>query len=82
MKSIKMSGVNTASFYHTKKRNEDGSFEVTCFSIEEIEPGDSLILPDANHTVLEIIENRDHKGVFENPLHKLNSFFKLKTKIE
>lgn len=43
-----------------------------------VQPGDKINAGLANYTVQEILENRDHRGQFNNPKLSKQSFYRLK----
>lgn len=87
MKTIDFS-IKTSNMYHTLheenvqlvENKKTGNATITGWTNQEINVGDRLDINRTIHEVTEVIERRDHKGIFENPEDKLNTFFKVKTK--
>lgn len=64
-----------------KKLISTGTSVITGFHKGEINVGDIVVItPQGDlHIVDEIIERRDHAGIFPDPNDKIDSFFKVKT---
>ena len=59
-----------------------GEARITGVSNEDISVGDTLLIIGVNYQVTNVVERRDHKGVFLNPEDNKDSFFEVQTKFE
>jgi len=59
-----------------------GEARITGFSKEDISVGDTMSIIGINYQVINVVERRDHKGVFLNPEDNKDSFFEVQTKFE
>lgn len=78
------------NYFHTLKEHSItvegqiiiGSATVTGFTKQPLEIGGWINIQKQKYQITEIVERRNHAGVFNNPEDKINSFFKIETKYE
>ena len=77
-----------ANYYHLLKEHDividkqvkNGFATITGYAKEQIEVGDILNISGKDFEITELIERRDHAGIFNNPNDKKDGFFKVETK--
>lgn len=70
------------SMYHTEQKISDNETIFTGFCKKEINVGDIFFYhPKFKYEITQILERRNRAGIFINDEDKINSFFKIKTKL-
>lgn len=73
--------VNGNAMYHTENKLSNGEIIYTGFYKKEINVGDIFYYhPSFKTEIVEVMERRNHAGIFINSDDKINSFFKIKVK--
>ena len=55
---------------------------MTGHCMKKVEVSDVISIDKTDYTVMDVLENRNHKGVFEDENKKINSFWKIKTSFQ
>lgn len=67
--------------FHHKEDDEvvvSGCLPDHVWNADQIVSSNHHAVGNGRFKVIEVVEQRDHRGVFKNPQHKINSYFKIK----
>jgi hypothetical protein len=66
-------------YFHSLEQQKDGSYFITMWDKNKtVSEGDEMMINALKYIVVEILENRSHRGIFNNPQDAENTFFKLR----